>query len=184
MTETKEENKFHLTQRVGVFVDGQNLFHSAKSIYGRDAWVDYDALLAEAVRDRNLVRAIAYTILVEDVDQSGFLEVLRRLGYEVRAKWARVLPDGSMKADWDMGIATDSIAMADKLDTVVLVSGDGDFVDLVAFLQARGVRVEVMSFDEAAASELQRAANAYYPLGMEVIHIRSAGKSSESEEEQ
>ena len=181
MQDTKEEHKHPLTQRVGVFVDGQNLFHSAKSIYGRDAWVDYDALLDAAVRGRNLVRAIAYTILVEDVDQSGFLEVLRRLGYEVRAKRARILPDGSMKADWDMGIATDSIAMADKLDTVVLVSGDGDFVDLVTFLQARGVRGEVMSFDETAASELQRAANAYYSLGMEVIHIRS-GRQPENGE--
>ncbi len=181
MPATKEAYKCIPTQRVGVFVDGQNLFHSAKSVYGRDAWVDYDALLDEAVKGRALVRAIVYTILVEDVDQSGFLEVLRRLGYEVRAKRARVLPDGSMKADWDMGIATDSIAMADKLDTVVLVSGDGDFVDLVTFLQARGVRVEVMSFDETAASELQRTANAYYSLGMEVIHIRSTSRPIEEE---
>jgi len=168
-------------QRVGIFVDGQNLFHSAKSIYGRDAWVDYEALMEGALKGRTLVRAIVYTVLVDDVDQTGFIEVLKRIGYEVRAKHARVLPDGSMKADWDMGIATDSIAISSRLDTVVLVSGDGDFVDLVNFLRARGVRVEVLSFDETAASELQKAADAYYSLGMEVIHIKSSSRAQETE---
>jgi uncharacterized LabA/DUF88 family protein len=176
----KEKKGPPSAKRVGIFVDGQNLFHSAKSIYGRDAWVDYEALLEEALKGRTLIRAIVYTVIVDDVDQTGFIEVLQRMGYEVRAKHARVLPDGSRKADWDMGIATDSIAISDRLDTVVLVSGDGDFVDLVNFLRARGVRVEVLSFDETTASELEKSADAYYPLGMEVIHIKSSIRNQET----
>jgi len=159
-------------QRVGVFVDAQNLYHSAKSIYDPDAMVDYRALLELAVAGRSLIRAIAYVIAIEGVDQSGFFDVLRRLGFEIRAKPARLLPDGSRKADWDMGIAMDTIALAEKLDVIVLVSGDGDFVDLVRFLQARGVRVEVMAFRATTAAMLKEAADQYQALDDTIIHVR------------
>lgn len=159
-------------QRVGVFVDAQNLYHSAKSIYDPEAMVDYRSLLDLVVAGRALVRAIAYVIDIEGVDQSGFFEVLQRLGFEIREKPARILPDGSRKADWDMGIAMDTIALAEKLDAIVLVSGDGDFVDLVRFLQARGVRVEVTAFRETTASMLKEAADLFRPLDDTVIHLR------------
>jgi len=159
-------------QRVGVFVDAQNLYHSAKSIYDPEAMVNYRALLELAVAGRDLVRAIVYVIDIEGVDQSGFFEVLRRLSFEIRSKPARLLPDGSRKADWDMGIAMDTIALADRLDVIVLVSGDGDFVDLVRFLQARGVRVEVIAFRETTATILKDAADAYVPLNDTIIHVR------------
>ncbi len=159
-------------QRVGVFVDAQNLYHSAKSIYDPEAMVDYRALLESAVAGRSLIRAIAYVIDIEGVDQSGFFDVLRRLGFEIRAKPARLLPDGSRKADWDMGIAMDTIALAEKLDVIVLVSGDGDFVDLVRFLQARGVRVEVMAFRETTATMLKEAADQFRSLDDTIIHVR------------
>jgi uncharacterized LabA/DUF88 family protein len=159
-------------QRVGIFVDAQNLYHSAKSIYDPEAMVDYRTMLEMAVDGRSLVRAIVYVIDIEGVDQRGFFEVLHRLGFEIRSKPARLLPDGSRKADWDMGIAMDTIALADKLDVTVLVSGDGDFVDLVRFLQARGVRVEVMAFRETTATMLKEAADVFRPLDDTVIHVR------------
>lgn len=159
-------------QRVGVFVDAQNLYHSAKGIYDPEAMVDYRALLEQAVADRALIRAIVYVIDIVGVDQKAFFEVLHRLGFDVRAKPARLLPDGSRKADWDMGIAMDTIALSDKLDVIVLVSGDGDFVDLVRFLQARGVRVEVMAFRETTATMLKEAADHFQPLDDTAIHVR------------
>jgi uncharacterized LabA/DUF88 family protein len=159
-------------QRVGVFVDAQNLYHSAKGIYDPEAVVDYRTLLDQAVAGRALVRAIVYVIDIEGVDQSGFFDVLRRLGFDIRCKPARLFPDGSRKADWDMGIAMDTIALADKLDTIILASGDGDFVDLVRFLQARGVRVEVMAFRETTATILRDAADTFRAFDDSIIHMR------------
>lgn len=146
-------------QRVGVFVDVQNMFYSAKALH--QAKIDYSKLLQEIVGNRNLVRAIAYVVQKPEVDQSGFTEALQRLGYEIKAKDLRLRPDGTAKGDWDMGIAIDSIAIAPRLDTVVLVTGDGDFVPLVEMLKAHGCRVEVVSFRRSTSSDLIQSATKY-----------------------
>ncbi len=149
-------------QRVGVFVDVQNMFYSAKALH--QSKIDYSKLLQEIVGDRNLVRAIAYVVQKADVDQSSFTDALKRLGYEIKSKELRLRPDGTAKGDWDMGIAIDTIAIAPKLDTVVLVSGDGDFVPLVEMLKAHGCRVEVASFRKSTASDLVNAATKYIAI--------------------
>ncbi|MFQ5957434.1 MAG: NYN domain-containing protein [Candidatus Brocadiales bacterium] len=146
-------------QRVGVFVDVQNMFYSAKALH--QSKIDYSKLLQEIVGYRNLVRAIAYVVQKSDVDQSSFTEALQRLGYEIKSKELRLRPDGTAKGDWDMGIAIDTIAIAPKLDTVVLVSGDGDFVPLVEMLKAHGCRVEVVSFRKSTSVDLITSATKY-----------------------
>ncbi len=152
---------------VGVFVDMQNLYYGAKNTLKRK--VDFKNLLQVAVRGRRLYRAIAYLIDLERVNQDGFIHVLRSIGYEVKLKepkkfynWDRI----EYKADWDMGIAIDAIAMAEngKVDVVVLMSGDGDFVDLVNFLKVKGIKVEVISFKSITAKELINSANEYIDL--------------------
>ncbi len=146
-------------QRVGVFVDVQNMFYSAKALH--QSKIDYSKLLQEIVGNRKLIRALAYVVQKSEVDQSSFTEVLERLGYEIKSKDLRLRPDGTAKGDWDMGIAIDTIAIAPKLDTVVLVSGDGDFVPLVEMLKAHGCRVEVVSFRKSTSTELVIAATKY-----------------------
>lgn len=146
-------------QRVGVFVDVQNMFYSAKALH--QSKIDYSKLLQEIVGDRNLIRAIAYIVQKSEVDQSSFTDALERLGYEIKSKDLRLRPDGTAKGDWDMGIAIDTIAIAPKLDTVVLVSGDGDFVPLVEMLKAHGCRVEVVSFRKSTSADLIVAATKY-----------------------
>ncbi len=147
-------------QRVGVFVDVQNMYYSARHIYA--AKVNFKALLNEAVQGRTLVRAIAYVIRTEDVAREQFFTVLENLGYEVKAKDIQVFVDGSKKGDWDIGIAMDMIELAPRLDTLVLISGDGDFVPLVEHLQrALGCRVEVIAFGKSAAGKLREAANEF-----------------------
>ena len=152
---------------VGVFVDMQNIYYGAKNTLRRK--VDFKNLLQVAVRGRRLYRAIAYLVDLERVNQDGFIHVLRSIGYEVKLKepkkfynWDRV----EYKADWDMGIAIDAIAMAEngKVDVVVLMSGDGDFVDLINFLKAKGIKVEVISFKSITAKELIQSANEYIDL--------------------
>ena len=151
--------KWNNHQRVGVFVDVQNMFYSAKALH--HSRIDYSKLLLEIVADRHLIRAIAYVVQKSEVDQSAFIEALTRLGYEIKTKELRMRPDGTAKGDWDMGIAIDSIAISPKLDTVVLVSGDGDFAPLVHMLKARGCRVEVVSFRKSTAMDLVDAATVY-----------------------
>jgi uncharacterized LabA/DUF88 family protein len=158
---------YTLNQRVGVFVDVQNMFYAAKHLYGSK--LNFNRLLEYIARDRSMVRAISYVVQTPDGDQSNFFAMLRSNGYEVRSKELKLRPDGSAKGDWDMGLALDALAMADRLDVVAIVSGDGDFVDLVTFLKARGVRVEVYSFAYSTSEELRYAATEYYQMGPELV---------------
>lgn len=147
-------------QRVGVFVDVQNLYYSAKFMYKKK--VDFSAILDEAVRGRNLIRAIAYVIKTDVKEEAHFFEALKYLGYEVRAKDIQIFYGGAKKGDWDIGIAMDTIELAPKLDVVVLVSGDGDFTPLVRHLKhGMGCFVEIMAFGKSSSAKLIEEADAF-----------------------
>jgi len=150
-------------QRIGVFVDVQNMYYSGRYMY--NSKVNFKALLNEAVQGRILVRALAYVIRTEDVGREEFFKVLENLGYEIKAKDIQIFVDGSKKGDWDIGIAMDMIEMAPRLDTLVLISGDGDFIPLVEHLQrAMGCRVEVLAFGKSASGKLKEAADNFIDL--------------------
>ncbi|MDQ2732744.1 MAG: NYN domain-containing protein, partial [Armatimonadota bacterium] len=153
--------------RLGVFVDVQNMFYSAK--YQYRSKLDFSKLLDHAVGGRDLVRAIAYLVQTPDIDQTNFIAMLQSTGYEVRTKSLRLRPDGTAKGDWDMGIALDTITLAARLDTIVLVTGDGDFVDLVSLLRAQGVRVEVLAFPYSTAEELKASASEFRSIGPQLL---------------
>lgn len=147
----------HKEQRVGVFVDVANMYHSAKNLYA--ARVNFKEVLKNAVDGRRLIRAIAYVIQSGSAEEQPFFEALDKVGFEVKMKELQVFAGGTKKADWDVGIATDAISLAPKLDVVVLVTGDGDFVPLVQYLQYQGQLVEVMAFGETTSSRLRDAAD-------------------------
>mgnify|MGYP003973119679 FL=1 len=149
-------------QRVGVFVDVQNMFYSAKKI--KHAKLNFSKLMQKAVGSRQLIRAISYVVDNPEIDQSGFIDMLTGNGFEIKSKPLRVRADGSAKADWDMGIAIDAVTLASKLDVIVLVSGDGDFTHLVYHLQSQGVFVEIISFPESTHDELIKSADKYNPI--------------------
>jgi len=152
----------HPAQRVGVFIDTQNLYHSAKHLY--KARVNFANVLKEAVGDRVLVRAIAYVISTESGDESAFFEALTKIGIETKVKDLQIFADGAKKADWDVGIAIDAVKLAPKLDTVIIASGDGDFVPLIEYLDMHGVQVEVISFGKSSSAKLKEAAHAFTDL--------------------
>lgn len=154
-------------QRVGLLVDVQNMFYSARTLH--QSKVDYSKLQSQLVCGRKLVRAIAYVVQKPDVDQSAFLEALRRAGYEIRRKDLIVRDDGSTRGDWDVGMTIDALALVQKLDTVVLVTGDGDFVPLVEALKGRGCRVEIGSFEESTSNELMRCCDQFIPISPQVL---------------
>ena len=150
-------------QRVGVFVDVQNLYYSAKNLY--NAKVNFTQLLRTAVRGRKLVRAIAYVIKAFIKEEKGFHDALDQIGYEVKWKELQTFPGGAKKGDWDIGIAVDTIELAHKLDTIVLVSGDGDFVPLVEHLRrAMGCRIEVIAFGPSSSGKLRESADEFIDL--------------------
>jgi uncharacterized LabA/DUF88 family protein len=140
-------------QRVGVLVDIQNLYYSAKVLYGKKA--NFGMILKEAVGDRKLIRAIAYGISTIEKQEGKFFEALEKLGYEVKSKDLQIFPGGAKKGDWDVGITIDAVKMSKSLDVIVLVSGDGDYVPLVEYIQnTTGCRVEGIAFLESASNKL------------------------------
>ena len=149
----------HPAQRVGVFIDTANLYHSAKHLY--KARVNFQKVLEEAVGGRFLVRAIAYVISTEAGDEKNFFEALTKMGIETKVKDLQIFADGAKKADWDVGIAIDAVKLAPKLDTVVLATGDGDFVPLIQYLDVHGVQTEVISFGRSSSAKLKEAAHAF-----------------------
>lgn len=152
----------HSEQRVGVFIDTQNLYHSAKKLYGRN--VNFGNVLSESVANRIIIRAIAYVITSESGEETPFFEALTKTGIETKTKDLQVFSSGAKKADWDVGLAVDAIALSSKLDTVIIVSGDGDFVPLVHYLKNTGCQVEVVSFKRSSSSKLIDAADDFIDL--------------------
>ena len=150
-------------QRVGVFVDVQNLYYSAKNLYSSK--VDYGAILKQAVKDRILVRAFSYVIRADIPEEENFFNVLEKMGFDVRVKDLQVFYGGAKKGDWDVGICMDAIELAPKLDVVVLVSGDGDYIPLLEHLRhAFGCRVEVIAFGKSCSSKLKETADDFFDL--------------------
>lgn len=155
-------SEIHNDQRVGVYVDVQNMYYSAKNLYSSK--VDFSKLLDSAVMNRELIRAAAYVIKADTPDEEDFFEALRRIGYEVKIKELKEFYGGQKKGDWDLGMSVDMIQQAKKLDTIVLVTGDGDFAVLVEHLKSMGCRVEVMSFGRSSAKEIREAADNFIDM--------------------
>lgn len=151
--------------RVGLFVDVQNFYYSAKNLY--DAFPNYKAMLNEATDKRQLVCAYAYVISANIPKQEDFFEALRTAGIEVKQKDLQIFPGGVKKGNWDVGIAVDILRFMNKLDVVVLASGDGDFADLVDYLRNQGVKVEVMAFGRTCSSKLKEVADEFIDLDLD-----------------
>ena len=154
----------HSGQRVGVLIDVQNLYHSAKNIYR--ARVNFREILKLAVSQRNLIRAFAYVVKTKTGEEKPFFEALTKMGIETRVKDLQEFYGGMKKADWDVGIVIDAIRIAPNVDALVLVSGDGDFIALVEYLKNQGKRVEVLAFGKSASGKLKEVADEFIDLGL------------------
>jgi len=153
----------HKEQRVGIYIDAQNLYHSGKNLY--HSKVNFGAIVKDALEGRKLVRAVAYVIATESGEESGFFDALTKMGIETKVKDLQIFSSGAKKADWDVGLAIDAVKLSPKLDTVILITGDGDFVPLVEYLQMnQGCQVEVVSFGKSTSSKLIEAADHFTDL--------------------
>lgn len=142
----------HKEQRVGVFVDIQNMYYSAKHLYS--AKVNYAKVLDEAVSGRKLIRAFAYVIKADVGAEQDFFDALAKIGFEVRQKDLQIFYGGAKKGDWDVGLCMDAVRLVPKMDVMVLVSGDGDYTDLLDFARSQGVRTEIIAFSKTGSSKL------------------------------
>jgi len=155
-------------QRVGLFVDTQNLYYAARDFY--NSHVDYKELLKLSERGRRLCQATAYVVEREgEATAYGFVTKLSTLGYRVRRRKVRVhrADNGGrplLEGDWDMGIAADIVRAWDFLEVIVLASGDGDFAPMLELAQQRGRRVEILAFREAASQSLLDLTDAFLNL--------------------
>lgn len=152
----------HPEQRVAVFIDVQNMYHSARNLF--NARVNFKAVVQAAVAGRKLIRSFAYVVRTKTGEEKAFFDALIKEGIETRVKDLQEFFGGAKKADWDVGLAIDAVRSADLVDTVVLVSGDGDFVPLLDYLRGRGRRVEVVAFGRSAASRLREAADDFLDI--------------------
>lgn len=153
----------HKEQRVGIFIDTQNIYHSGKNLY--HSKVNFGQIVKDALENRSLIRAVAYVITTEAGDEKGFFDALTKMGIETKTKDLQIFGSGAKKADWDVGLAIDAVKMAPKLDAVILVTGDGDFVPLVEYLQMNeGCQVEVVSFGKSTSSKLIESADDFKDL--------------------
>ncbi len=151
------------SQRVNIFIDTQNIYHSAKNLF--NAKVDFKRLVDFLVGERNLVQVLAYVIQSDFTPKEiDFFEALINQGIKLRIKELQVYPDGTKKADWDVGIAVDVIRFSSLVDVVILVTGDGDFYHLVEYLQQQGKQVEIAGFSQTTSVKLKESADFYYDL--------------------
>jgi len=124
-----------------------------------------------AVAGRQLVRAIAYVIRTESGEEKAFFEALTNMGVETKVKDLQIFAGGTKKADWDVGMAIDAIFLAEKVDAIVIVTGDGDFVPLVEYLKGGRAQAEVMAFGRSASQRLKEAADDFTDLGTDPRYL-------------
>lgn len=153
----------HKAQRVGIFIDTQNIYHSAKNLHHSKA--NFSAIVKDALDGRVLIRAMAYVVTTESGEENAFFGALEKAGIEIRSKPLQIFLGGAKKADWDVGLAIDAVTMAPKLDSVIILSGDGDYVPLVEYLQnTHGCQVEVVAFGKSSSARLIEAADDFLDL--------------------
>ena len=156
----------HKDQRVGVFVDVQNMYYSAKNLY--NSYVNFGKVLEVAVAGRKLIRAAAYVVEAGLPEEPSFFKALQDQGFRTESKELQIFAGGHKKADWDVGISVDAIKMSKQLDVVILVTGDGDFIPLVEYLQYHGVLVEVIAFEKTSSSKLKGKVDDFIDLSSDM----------------
>lgn len=160
---TQRPTASFINQRLGIFIDVQNMYYSARTMY--NSHVNFSKIVETATSGRQLIRAIAYVIKSDAPKEQSFFEALGKSGLEVCSKDIQVFPGGAKKGDWDVGLAVDAIKIADRLDVVVLVTGDGDYLPLVNYLREnKGCRIEGIGFGRSTSTKLIEALDTFYDL--------------------
>jgi uncharacterized LabA/DUF88 family protein len=167
-----DRNGDQTVEKIGIFVDVQNIYYTCRQAY--QANFDYNKFWAEAIADRELVCAYAYATDRGDAKQMQFQAILHAIGFTVKLKPVLKRLDGSTKADWDIGIALDVYEAAPDLDTVILLSGDGDFGMLLQRIRERfETGAEVYGVPKLTSDILTTQATKFIPIEDRLLLRRS-----------
>ena len=151
-----------------ILVDVQNVYYTTNQVYNRN--FDYNKFWAKATENRKVIKAFAYATDRSDEKQRQFQNILKAIGFEVKLKPFIQRKDGSAKGDWDVGIALDAMEYALQSDTIILVSGDGDFDLLAERIRAKyQCRVEVYGVQQLTAASLSNAASQFFPIESDLL---------------
>ena len=154
--------------RIAVFADVQNIYYTTRQAFGRQ--FNYRALWQHLSERGEIVHAMAYAAHLREYGQTRFQDALKHIGFTVKLKPYIQRSDGSSKGDWDVGIAVDVMTLASQVDTVVLLSGDGDFDVLLERINVDpGVRTEVYGVESLTARSLIDSASVYHPIGDDLL---------------
>ncbi len=155
-------------EKIAIFVDVQNIYYTTRQAFGRQ--FDYRAFWSQVTNRRSVITALTYAIERDNSKQKSFQQILRDIGFEVKLKPFIQRSDGSAKGDWDVGIALDMVDWAEKVDTIVLASGDGDFDLALEYVNSRfGVKTEVYGVESLTAASLINAATEFFPIGQGLL---------------
>ena len=150
-------------EKVAILVDVQNIYYTCRQAHR--SHFDYNHFWKVATQNREVIQAYAYAVDRGDEKQRQFQNILRAIGFEMKLKPFIQRADGSAKGDWDVGITIDALELAPKVDTLILLSGDGDFSILVDKLrQDYSINVEVYGVAELTALSLVKAASQFSPI--------------------
>jgi uncharacterized LabA/DUF88 family protein len=160
--------------RAGMFVDAPNIVYAAENARVN---IDYGRMLDFLGRGREMVHSIVYAPVTEDTgyrfEQQRFVAPFLNKGYKMVTKPLKRFPDGTAKGNFDIELAIDIVTMSQRLDVVILISGDSDFSRLVELIQSRGVRVEVVSFASNVSWELVQMADVFIDVGQYINEFRA-----------
>lgn len=160
-------------QRLGVFVDVPNVIYGAER---GERMINMGKLLDLLSEGRDLVRATAYSPVSDDpgepIERQKFVAPFVPHEYRIVTKPLKRFADGSIKGNFDVEMAVDMVTMAERLDVICLVSGDADFSRVVEVLQGRGLRVEVVAFENSTSAEMRAIADHYLDLSSVVDRLR------------
>lgn len=150
-------------KRIAIFVDVQNIYYTTRQAYGRQ--FDYRKLWQKISSEGNIISATAYAIHRGDEKQLKFQDALKHIGFTVKLKPYIQRSDGSAKGDWDVGITIDILEAAKDADSIVLLSGDGDFDLLLEKIKTDyGVTAEVYGVAALTANSLIQSSSIYHPI--------------------
>lgn len=155
-------------EKVAIFVDVQNIYYTTRQAFQRQ--FNYRAFWQKITSDRQVMAALAYAIEPQNGKQKGFQQILRDIGFEVKLKPYIQRRDGSTKGDWDVGITLDLLEWSERVDTVVLASGDGDFdLALQRVHEKFQVHTEVYGVRPLTAQSLILAAQSFHEIETDLL---------------
>lgn len=160
-----ERQKNLLFQKVGIFVDAENI--ELSGLKHHEGRTDYKKILAN-VGDREILRILYYKPVYKEISET-FQIFWAGLGGEIKRP----------QKNADSFLIIDAVTLADKLDVAIILGGDKDFLPLVWYLKSRGCRVEIWSWPEATSPEVQQAADFYFPLTKEYVIVEPARAGAE-----